>query len=128
MRACGIAGFHSEYVRVGPYRVHYFVGGQGTPLLLIHGLGARSEDWTPEMPVYAKNGFRVYAIDLLGCGRTDRPDIAIHDWRAGRFDPGIFDRCARRESGRDGLVDGRMDGNGICPAASAAGESPGCDG
>ncbi|MGC1870697.1 MAG: alpha/beta hydrolase [Acidobacteriaceae bacterium] len=71
-----LAGFRSEYVRVGPYRVHYFVGGHGTPLLLIHGLGARSEDWTPEMPAYAKNGFRVYAIDLLGCGRTDRPDIA----------------------------------------------------
>ncbi|HET9100321.1 MAG TPA: alpha/beta hydrolase [Acidobacteriaceae bacterium] len=71
-----IAGFHSEYVRVGPYRVHYFVGGHGTPLLLIHGLGARSEDWTPEMPAYAKKGFRVYAIDLLGCGLTDRPDIA----------------------------------------------------
>jgi pimeloyl-ACP methyl ester carboxylesterase len=71
-----LAGFHSEYVRVGPYRVHYFVGGRGTPLVLIHGLGARSEDWTPEMPAYAKNGFRVYAIDLLGCGRTDRPDIA----------------------------------------------------
>jgi pimeloyl-ACP methyl ester carboxylesterase len=70
-----LAGFHSEYVRVGPYRVHYFVGGHGTPLLLIHGLGARSEDWTPEMPVYAKNGYRVYALDLLGCGRTDRPDI-----------------------------------------------------
>ena len=71
-----IVGFHSEYVRVGSYRVHYFVGGKGTPLLLIHGLGARSEDWTPEMPAYAKNGFRVYAIDLLGCGRTDRPNIA----------------------------------------------------
>ncbi|HZC42591.1 MAG TPA: alpha/beta hydrolase [Acidobacteriaceae bacterium] len=71
-----VAGFHSEYVRVGSYRVHYFVGGDGTPLLLIHGMGARSEDWTPEMPDYAKNGFRVYAVDLLGCGRTDRPDIA----------------------------------------------------
>jgi pimeloyl-ACP methyl ester carboxylesterase len=71
-----VAGFHSEYVHVGSYRVHYFVGGKGTPLLLIHGLGARSEDWTAEMPAYAKNGFRVYAIDLLGCGRTDRPDIA----------------------------------------------------
>ncbi len=71
-----LAGIHSEYARVGPYRVHYFVGGRGKPLLLIHGLGARSEDWTPEMPTYAKNGFRVYAMDLLGCGRTDRPDIA----------------------------------------------------
>lgn len=72
----GLAGMHGEYVRVGPYRVHYYVGGQGKSLLLIHGLGARAEDWTPEMPAYAKSGFRVYAIDLLGCGQTDRPDIA----------------------------------------------------
>ncbi len=71
-----MAGIHSEFVKVGPYRVHYFVGGKGQPLLLIHGLGSRSEDWTPEMPDYAKKGFRVYAIDLLGCGRTDHPDIA----------------------------------------------------
>ncbi len=77
MRArLAMAGIHSEYVRVGSYRVHYFVGGQGKPVLLIHGLGSRSEDWTPEMPAYVKNGFRVYAIDLLGCGRTDHPDIA----------------------------------------------------
>jgi pimeloyl-ACP methyl ester carboxylesterase len=70
------AGIHSEFVTVGDYRVHYFVGGQGTPLLLIHGLGSRSEDWTPEMPGYVAKGFRVYAIDLLGCGRTDHPEIA----------------------------------------------------
>lgn len=69
-------GFQDRYAQVGPYRVHYFVGGQGTPLLLIHGLGARAEDWAPVMPVFARNGFRVYAIDLLGSGRTDHPDIA----------------------------------------------------
>lgn len=70
-----MAGIHSKFVQVGSYRVHYFVGGNGPPLLLIHGLGSRSEDWTPEMPAYAKH-YRVYAIDLLGCGRTDHPDIA----------------------------------------------------
>ena len=70
-----MAGIHSKFVKVGPYRVHYFVGGNGPPLLLIHGLGSRSEDWTPEMPDYAKT-YRVYALDLLGCGRTDHPDIA----------------------------------------------------
>lgn len=70
-----LAGIRSEYVTVGSYRVHYFVGGQGKPLLLIHGLGARAEDWAPEMPDYTQHGFRVYAVDLLGCGRTDRPDI-----------------------------------------------------
>ncbi len=69
-------GIHSEYAQVGPYRVHYFVGGRGTPLLLIHGLGARAEDWAPDISKFTQNGFRVYAIDLLGCGRTDHPDIA----------------------------------------------------
>lgn len=71
-----IAGVDSRYVQVGAYRVHYFVGGEGKPLLLIHGLASRAEDWAPEMPGYAKNGFRVYAIDLLGCGRSAKPDIA----------------------------------------------------
>ena len=71
-----MSAIDSRYVQVGPYRVHYFVGGEGRPLLLIHGLGARAEDWTPEMPAYVNHGFRVYAIDLLGCGRTSRPDIA----------------------------------------------------
>lgn len=68
-------GIHSEYAQVGPYRVHYYVGGRGTSLLLIHGLGSRSEDWAMAMPMLVHNGFRVYAIDLLGCGRTDHPDI-----------------------------------------------------
>ena len=71
-----LAGIHSRYAQVGPYRIHYFVGGHGKPLLLIHGLGARSEDWAAEIPGYAKHGFRVYAIDLLGSGRSSRPDIA----------------------------------------------------
>lgn len=71
-----IAGIDSRYTQVGPYRVHYFVGGHGKPLLLIHGLGARAEDWAPEIPEYANHGFHVYVIDLLGCGRTSRPNIS----------------------------------------------------
>ena len=71
-----LSGIRSQFVTVGPYRVHYFTGGRGTPLLLLHGLGSHSEVWTPEIPAYVKAGVRVYVIDLLGCGRTDRPDIA----------------------------------------------------
>jgi pimeloyl-ACP methyl ester carboxylesterase len=69
-------GISSRCLQLGPYRVHYFEGGNGRPLLLIHGLGARSEYWAPQMPSYVANGFHLYAIDLLGCGQTDRPDIA----------------------------------------------------
>ncbi len=72
MRAGGI---HSEYVQLGPYRIHYLVVGEGRPLVLVHGLGGRGEEWGPLMAGLAKQHFRVYAPDLLGYGRSDKPDV-----------------------------------------------------
>ncbi len=69
-------GLHSEFVQVGSNRVHYYVGGKGTPLLLIHGMGGRAEDWSPAISILTQNGFRIYAIDLLGSGQSAHPDIA----------------------------------------------------
>ncbi|HEY0163206.1 MAG TPA: alpha/beta fold hydrolase, partial [Edaphobacter sp.] len=71
------AGVKSEYVEAGGYRLHYFeaqpAGGGGEPLLLIHGLGARSEEWAKMIPAMAQRGFHVYAPDLPGYGRSSRP-------------------------------------------------------
>ncbi len=72
------SGVHSRYVQVDGHRIHYFEvtppdGTSGVPLVLVHGLGARSEDWSPMIPALAANGFHVYAIDLLGYGRSARP-------------------------------------------------------
>jgi pimeloyl-ACP methyl ester carboxylesterase len=68
-------GFHSSYVRVGPNRVHTMTGGKGPPLLLIHGLATRGEDYALIMPALAKHHL-LYVPDLLGFGATDRPNIA----------------------------------------------------
>lgn len=67
----------SRYVDICGNRLHYFEAGDAsaTPLLLIHGLGARGEDWANLIPVFAANGFHVYAPDLLGYGRSSRPDV-----------------------------------------------------
>ena len=70
----------SDYVEVNGYRLHYFealpkAGTAGTPLLLIHGLGARGEDWSTLIPELAAKGFHVYVPDLLGYGRSVRPDV-----------------------------------------------------
>jgi pimeloyl-ACP methyl ester carboxylesterase len=74
------SGVKSDYIEVGDYRLHYFEaaprdGSGGTPLLLVHGLGARGEDWAELMPGLAAAGFHVYAPDLLGYGRSPRPDV-----------------------------------------------------
>jgi pimeloyl-ACP methyl ester carboxylesterase len=74
-------GVRSDYVSVDNYRLHYFEalppdGSPGTPLVLIHGLGSRGEDWAPMIPALAAAGFHVFVPDLLGFGRSPRPDIA----------------------------------------------------
>jgi len=70
-----LEGARSEYVQLGPYRIHYLVAGGGKPLLLIHGLGSRADAWALLIPPLARRGYRVYALDLLGYGRSDRPDV-----------------------------------------------------
>ncbi len=70
-----LAGVKSDYVRLGSYRVHYFAGGDGRPLVLVHGLGGKAQDWAPMMPSLIRHGYRVYALDLLGFGESDRPDV-----------------------------------------------------
>jgi pimeloyl-ACP methyl ester carboxylesterase len=72
-------GVKSGYIEAGGYRLHYFeiapANGGGTPLVLVHGLGARGEDWGAMMPALAASGFHVYAPDLLGYGRSPKPDV-----------------------------------------------------
>jgi|SRR6185436_2929868 len=66
------AGMHAHYVDVGGHRLRYFMGGDGPPLLLIHGLGSSSEDWSLIVRDLTRR-HRVYAPDLLGWGGSDKP-------------------------------------------------------
>ena len=74
------SGVQSNYAEVDGYRLHYFEAlpphrAPDRPLLLIHGLGAKGEDWSPLIPGLAAQGFHVYAPDLLGYGRSPQPDV-----------------------------------------------------
>jgi pimeloyl-ACP methyl ester carboxylesterase len=69
---------HSDYVAMPEGRVHYYeaaplVAGGGIPLVLVHGIGDRAESWAPMLERLKHAGFRVYAPDLLGSGRSPRP-------------------------------------------------------
>ena len=71
-------GVQSRYVTVSGLQLHYFEAEpkNGSPVLLVHGLGARGEDFGKLLPDLAKAGFHVYAPDLPGYGRSERPDVA----------------------------------------------------
>ena len=66
------AGMHAHTVEVNGHRIRYFEGGDGPPLLLIHGLGSSAEDWALILRGFTK-AHRVYAPDLLGWGGSDKP-------------------------------------------------------
>ena len=53
----------------------YSVAGEGEPLLLVHGIyaGASSFEFRKNFRELSRS-FRVYALDLLGCGMSDRPN------------------------------------------------------
>src|SRR5688500_19393973 len=56
------------------YDLAYAVAGEGEPLLLVHGVyaGASSFEFRRNFGELSKS-FRVYALDLLGCGLSERP-------------------------------------------------------
>ncbi len=68
----------SNYVLTPEGRVHYYeaeprVPGGGIPIVLVHGLGDRDEAWAPMLKRLKRAGFHVYAPDLLGYGRSPKP-------------------------------------------------------
>jgi pimeloyl-ACP methyl ester carboxylesterase len=54
----------------------YSVAGEGEPLLLVHGVyaGASSLEFRENFEELSEH-FRVYALDLLGCGLSERPRL-----------------------------------------------------
>jgi len=56
------------------HTIFYTVKGEGRPLLLIHGYGAGIWVWEKQIEVLSQ-WYRVYALDLIGHGFSDRPKI-----------------------------------------------------
>jgi pimeloyl-ACP methyl ester carboxylesterase len=57
------------------HKIQYSVMGSGQPLVLVHGFGASIGHWRKNIPVLAEAGYRVFAIDLLGFGGSDKAAI-----------------------------------------------------
>ena len=64
--------FTSRYVDTGEVRLHAVTGGQGPPLLLVHGWPQTWYAWRMVMPALARD-FCVVAVDQRGIGLSDKP-------------------------------------------------------
>src|SRR5438034_5642090 len=66
-------GFTEHTAEVNGVRLHYFVGGKGSPVVLLHGYAETSHMWLPIMPRLAKN-HTVIVPDLRGAGDSSKPE------------------------------------------------------
>jgi pimeloyl-ACP methyl ester carboxylesterase len=64
--------FTSRYIDAGAVRLHAVIGGDGPPLLLVHGWPQLWYAWRMLMPTLARD-FQVIAVDQRGIGLSDKP-------------------------------------------------------
>jgi pimeloyl-ACP methyl ester carboxylesterase len=63
-----------QTAQIKGHTIFYVVKGEGKPLILIHGYGAGMWVWEKQID-FLSQFYRVYALDLIGHGFSDRPKI-----------------------------------------------------
>ena len=67
--------FKQSYYNAGGVMTRAIEAGDGPPLIFLHGTGGHAEAYLKNIEAHAKH-FHVYAIDMVGHGYTDAPDIS----------------------------------------------------
>ena len=65
--------FTSRFVDAGELRLHAVIGGEGPPVLLVHGWPQTWYAWRMVMPALGEH-FEVIAVDQRGIGLSDKPE------------------------------------------------------
>src|SRR5262245_51639717 len=55
------------------HKVNYVTQGEGSPIVMVHGLAASLHDWDDLFPELSANGYAGYAPDLMGHGESEKP-------------------------------------------------------
>src|SRR2546423_11101447 len=67
MTDANLAGWEERFAEIRGVRMRYFVGGEGPPLILVHGLGGAAANWTELVPLLVGR-HRLLVPDLPGHG------------------------------------------------------------
>src|SRR5215831_19061022 len=94
--------FTSRYIDNGGLRQHVVTGGEGPPLLLVHGWPQTWYVWRLVMPALARD-FTVIAPDQRGCGLSGKPQDGYDTATLAADQPGRVARLAVAETPLPGV-------------------------
>ncbi len=83
--------FTARELRVEGTRLRYIDVGTGTPVVLLHGLGASMYTWRKNIAPIAAAGFRVIAFDNRGFGFSDQPESGYDNAAYARLAVALLD-------------------------------------
>ena len=82
--------FESHYVEVEGSKIHYVDEGDGDPILFLYGNPTSSYLWRNIIPHVTPVG-RAIALDLIGMGKSDKPDIEYRFFDHVKYVEGFID-------------------------------------
>lgn len=85
--------YKSNYIEVLGSRIHYVDEGSGDPILFLHGNPTSSYLWRNIIP-HLRSLARCIAPDLIGMGKSDKPDIEYRFFDHARYLEGFIDELA----------------------------------
>jgi len=83
--------FASKYLEVHGSNMHYVEEGSGDPILFLHGNPTSSYLWRNIIPHMSPHG-RCIALDLIGMGKSDKPNIEYRFTDHVKYVEGFIDR------------------------------------
>lgn len=114
----GDAAFQDRYVDIGNVHTRYWTAGEkGSVVILLHGVGCHVEFWEKNIAALAQE-HRVFAIDIVGFGRTDKPAAFYASRQMAYMTSFVLDFMDVMEIEKASLVGNSM-GGGITIKAAA---------
>ena len=102
-----------KFANINGTNVHYVQRGSGPDLILIHGAGGSSREWTFSMMDKLVNRYTVTAIDRPGHGYTDRIKTRAHAAETLKEQADLVYALAGRLGIEKAIVTGQSYGGGV---------------
>ncbi len=83
--------FTANFVEVHGSKIHYVDQGSGDPILFLHGNPTSSYLWRNVIPHLTSVG-RCIAMDLIGMGKSDKPDIEYRFFDHAKYVEGFIEK------------------------------------